>query len=156
MYFHESLSPFISPSPMISLSISFLYLLYLHFSSHLYLHLHMHFHLGKGDMIPGTYMHRATPNFHHKWIFEENKMAAYMNSKNCAAHHYICTTSIAGHRHRGRCRRHRFSGILYLNPVPEHSDTELGPFIEVSNWFRVCWGARPPPFTICTITYKGL
>jgi hypothetical protein len=49
----------------------------------------MHFHLAKGDMIPSTYIHRATSNFHHKWIFEENKMAAYMNSKKlrCSSLH---------------------------------------------------------------------
>ncbi len=34
--------------------------------------------------------------------------------------------SIAGHRHRGRCRRHRHSGILYLSPPQEHSGTGLG------------------------------
>jgi hypothetical protein len=27
--------------------------------------------------------------------------------------------TIDGHRHRGRCRRHRQSGILYLSPVPD-------------------------------------
>jgi hypothetical protein len=42
--------------------------------------------------------------------------------------------SIAGHRDRGRCRRHRHSGILYLSPVPQHFGTGLGPLIPVPNW----------------------
>ncbi len=45
-----------------------------------------------------------------------------------------CT--IAGHRHRGRCRRHRRSGILYLVPVLEHSGIKLGPLIPVPDWIR--------------------
>jgi hypothetical protein len=40
--------------------------------------------------------------------------------------------SKAGHRHRGRCRFHRHSGILYLSPVPEHSGTGLGFLIRLS------------------------
>jgi hypothetical protein len=40
------------------------------------------------------------------------------------------------HQHRGRCCRHRHSGILYLSPVPEHSGTGLGPLISEPNWFR--------------------
>ena len=43
---------------------------------------------------------------------------------------------IAGHRHRGRCRRHRHSGIMYLSPVQKHSGTGLYPLIPVPNWFR--------------------
>ncbi len=49
---------------------------------------------------------------------------------------FICVKTIAGHRHRGRCRRHRHSGILYLSPVPEHFGTGLSPLIPVPNWFR--------------------
>ncbi len=54
---------------------------------------------------------------------------------------------IAGHRYRGRCRRHRHSGILYLSPVPSipipdwasYSGTGLVPaseflFIPVPDW----------------------
>jgi hypothetical protein len=44
--------------------------------------------------------------------------------------------STAGHRHRGWCRRHWHSGILYLSPVPKHSGTELGPLIPKPDWFR--------------------
>jgi hypothetical protein len=46
------------------------------------------------------------------------------------AHFVIVDLSIliAGHRHRGRCRRYRHSGILYLSPVPEHSGTGLDPY----------------------------
>jgi hypothetical protein len=44
--------------------------------------------------------------------------------------------NIAGHRHRGRCRRHRHFGILYLSPVPDYSGSGLGPLIPVSDWFR--------------------
>ncbi len=40
------------------------------------------------------------------------------------------------HRYRGRCRRHRHSGILYLSPVPEHSGTGLGSLLPVPDWFR--------------------
>jgi hypothetical protein len=29
----------------------------------------------------------------------------------------VQTTSIAGHRHRGRCRRHWYSGIQHISPV---------------------------------------
>jgi hypothetical protein len=43
---------------------------------------------------------------------------------------------IAGHRHRGRCRRHRHSGILCLRPLPEHSRIGLGTLIPVPDWFR--------------------
>ncbi len=34
----------------------------------------------------------------------------------CVVEHILNT---AGHRHRGRSRRHRHSGILYLSPVPD-------------------------------------
>jgi|688.fasta_scaffold596582_1 hypothetical protein len=34
--------------------------------------------------------------------------------------------NIAGHRNRGRCRRHRHSGIRSLIPISEHSGTGLG------------------------------
>ncbi len=44
--------------------------------------------------------------------------------------------TIAGHRPWVRCRRHRYSGILYLSPVTEHSDTGLGPLNPVPNWFH--------------------
>jgi hypothetical protein len=37
--------------------------------------------------------------------------------------------TIAGHRHRGQCRRHRNSGIRHLSPVPEHSGTGMDPLI---------------------------
>ncbi len=43
---------------------------------------------------------------------------------------------IAGHRHQGRCRWHRHSGIPQLSPVPEHSGTELGFLITVPGLFR--------------------
>jgi hypothetical protein len=43
---------------------------------------------------------------------------------------------IAGHRHRGPCRRHLQYGILYLSLVLEHSGTGLGPLIPVPDWFR--------------------
>jgi len=36
------------------------------------------------------------------------------------------TIAIVGHRHRGWCRRHRYSGIHHLSPVPKHSGTGLG------------------------------
>ncbi len=57
---------------------------------------------------------------------------------------YICPTKkdlhtykiIAGHRHQGRYRRHRHSGILYLSLVPEHSGTKMGPLNLVPDWFR--------------------
>ncbi len=34
--------------------------------------------------------------------------------------------TIAGHRHRGPCRRHRYSGIQHLSPVLLHSSNGLG------------------------------
>jgi len=37
----------------------------------------------------------------------------------------LVDVDIAGHRHRGRCRRHRHSGILYLSRVPEDSGAGL-------------------------------
>jgi hypothetical protein len=42
----------------------------------------------------------------------------------------------AGHRNRGRCRRRRHSGVLYLSPVPEHFGTGMGTLITVPDWFR--------------------
>ncbi len=47
-----------------------------------------------------------------------------------------CPATIAGHRRRVRCRRHRHSGTRYFSPVPEHSGTGLGPLIPVLDWFR--------------------
>ncbi len=48
----------------------------------------------------------------------------------------VSQVTIAGHRHWGRCRRHRHSGNQYLNPEPEHSGTGLEFLIPVPNWFR--------------------
>jgi hypothetical protein len=39
--------------------------------------------------------------------------------KAASAAHYLI--SIAGHRHRDQCCRHRYSGTQHLSPVPEHS-----------------------------------
>jgi hypothetical protein len=39
--------------------------------------------------------------------------------------------SIAAHRHRGRCRRHRYSGFKHFSPVPEHSGTDWGTLIPI-------------------------
>jgi hypothetical protein len=47
-----------------------------------------------------------------------------------------CAKIIAGHRHRGRCRRYRHSGIHHLSLVLEHSGTGLGLRITVLDWFR--------------------
>ncbi len=43
------------------------------------------------------------------------------NTASCPA----SVRSVAGHQHRGRCRRH--SGILFIRLVSEHSGTGLGP-----------------------------
>jgi hypothetical protein len=53
---------------------------------------------------------------------------------------------IAGHRHRGRCRWHRHSGILYISPIPEHSGTGLDPLIPVPDWFH--------PQNFCSFRYR--
>ncbi len=44
---------------------------------------------------------------------------------------------IARHRHRGRCRRHKHSSILYLSPVPGHFGTGLVPLIPVPDWLGI-------------------
>jgi hypothetical protein len=48
----------------------------------------------------------------------------------------ICAvTSIAGHRHRSRCRRPH-SGTLHLSPVPEQFGAGLDLSIPVPDWFQ--------------------
>jgi hypothetical protein len=44
--------------------------------------------------------------------------------------------NIDGHRHQGRCCRHRYSGINHLSPVPEDSVIGRGLIIPVPEWFR--------------------
>jgi hypothetical protein len=76
-----------------------------------------------------------------------------------------CVSAIAGHWHRGQCRRHRHSGIWHLNPVPEHSGIGLDPLIPVpdssrhrhfnSFRYRTDWMPYSRAFRLLKTLYKG-
>ncbi len=69
--------------------------------------------------------------------------------------------NIDGHRDRGRCRRHRHSGILYLCPVPEHSGTGLVPasaflFILVPDLLDAGQSIRYTSILLVLVVEKGI
>ena len=76
-----------------------------------------------------------------------------------------CVSAIAGHRHRGLCRRHRHFGIWHLSPVPEHAGTGLDPLIPVpdssrhrhfnSFRYRTDWMPYSRAFRLLKTLYKG-
>jgi hypothetical protein len=70
-------------------------------------------------------------------------MAEGMSELRQSLYHVEC---IAGHRHRGQCRWHRHSGILYISPVPNilvsdwvllsryRTGSGIGVFVHPSDW----------------------